>query len=394
MADSATVNSKESTQTETKKKKKYGMKPVLKKALRQLLIFLVSLAIVSGFFVLAVREVYDRYIKPVDPEDHTKVTIEVPMGTSINGISDILFENNLIRNTGVFKLAVDLSNKANKMQAGKYELSKSMTLDEMINELMTGQVSVISVSVTIREGDDIEKMASRLVYDYKLKFTEAQFIAEAKKIEKYEVDFPFLQGIPEERRNLEFPLEGYLFPETYYVYADSDPERIIRTMLREFDNTITQEMRNAAEDMEMTVDDMVILASIIQNEAINEEFTKVSAVFHNRLNIGMRLESCATINYALEDRVVDQITLTKEDINTDSPYNTYKVDGLPIGPISSPGEAAMAAVLDPYVEYMDKEEGEFMLFFTLIDPEIGLHAFNSTLEGHNKDTQKYSVNWD
>ena len=394
MADSATVNSKESTQTETKKKKKYRMKPVLKKTLRQLLIFLISLAIVAGFIVIAVREVYERYIKPVDPEDHTKVTIEVPMGTSINGISDILFENNLIRNTGVFKLAVDLSNKANKMQAGKYELSKSMTLDEMIDELMTGQVSVISVSVTIREGDDIEKMASRLVNDYKLKFTEAQFIAEAKKIEKYEVDFPFLQGIPEERRNLEFPLEGYLFPETYYVYADSDPERIIRTMLREFDNTITQEMRNAAEDMEMTVDDMVILASIIQNEAINEEFTKVSAVFHNRLNIGMRLESCATINYALEDRVVDQITLTKEDINTDSPYNTYKVDGLPIGPISSPGEAAMTAVLDPYVEYMDKEEGEFMLFFTLIDPEIGLHAFNSTLEGHNKDTQKYSVNWD
>lgn len=393
MADSTPVNNTESTQAENKKKKKYRMKPFLRKALRQLLIFLLSLAIVVGSFFFVIQTLYDKFIKPVDPEDDDFITVEVPIGTSINGISKILYDNNLIRNSGVFKLAVDLSNKNNKMQAGKYELSKSMTISELIDELMTGQVSVTTVSITIREGDYIEKIAERLVKDYNLNFTEEQFIEETKKLEKYEVEFPFLEDIPEERRSMKYPMEGYLFPETYYVYADSNPERIIRTMLRQFENTFTLEMQEQAEEMGMTMDDIVTLGSIIQSEAITEEFSKVSAVFHNRLSINMRLQADATINYVLEDRVVNQITLTREDMDTESPYNTYKVDGLPIGPISSPGKAALEAVLNPYPDYMDKDKDGFMLYYTLIDPDIGLHAFNTNLDDHTRDTNKYSANW-
>lgn len=393
MADSAPVNNNESTQTESKTKKKYRMKPFMKRALRQFLIFLVSLAIVAGSFIFVIQTLYDKFIKPVDPEDDTKITVEVPMGTSINRIATILYDNDLIRNESVFKLAVDLSNKNNRMQAGKYELSKSMTIPELIDELMTGQVSVTTVLITIREGDDIEKIAERLVKDYDMDFTEVQFIEETKKLEKYEAEFSFLEDIPEARRSMKYPMEGYLFPETYYVYADSTPERIIRTMLRQFENTFTLEMEDQAEEMGMTMDDVVTLASIIQSESINEEFTKVSAVFHNRLSINMRLQADATINYVLEDKEVNQITLTKEDMDTDSPYNTYKVDGLPIGPISSPGKAALEAVLNPYAGYMDKEEEGFMLYYTLMDPAIGLHAFNSTIEGHNRDTNKYKENW-
>lgn len=334
---------------------------------------------------------YNKFIKPVDPEDDTLITVEVPMGTSINRIAEILYENNLIRNTAAFKLMVDLSNKSNKMQAGKYELSKSMTIQEIINELMTGQVSVSTVLVTIREGDDIRTIASRLVDEYNMNFTEEQFIAEARRVEKYMDDYPFLRNIPEERRESEFPMEGYLFPDTYYFYADSTPERIIRTMLGEFDAKFTQEMRDLADEQGMTMDEVVTLASIIQNEAKTEEFSKVSAVFHNRLKIGMNLESCATINYVIEDREVNQITLTIEDTKIDSQYNTYKNPGLPLGPISSPGLDALNAALNPYPEFM--EPNEPMLFFVLMDPETGLHAFNSTYEGHVKDKQKYQVNW-
>jgi UPF0755 protein len=387
MADSATANSEKAVQT----KKNRKLHPVLRKMIRQVLIFLVSLALVLGTIAIAIQTAYNKFIKPVDPEDNTLITIEVPMGTSINGIADILYENNLIRNTGAFKLMVDLSNKSNKMQAGKYDLSKSMTMQEMIDELMTGQVSVTTVSVTIREGDDIRTIASRLVSEYNMNFTEEQFIAEAKNIEKYEIDFPFLSEIPEERRELEFPMEGYLFPETYYFYADSSPERIIRTLLNEFDFKFTQEMRDLAEQKGMTMDDVVILASVIQSEAKTEEFTKVSAVFHNRLIKEMNLESCATINYVLEDKEVNQITLTTEDTKIDSPYNTYRNPGLPLGPISSPGEDALNAALNPYEEYMAPNEE--MLFFVLMDPEMGLHAFNSTYEGHLRDKRKYEVNW-
>ena len=386
MADSATAN-----RNKTTKPDKFNLHPVAKKILRQLLIFLISLALVLGSIALAVQTVYNKFIKPVDPEDDTLITVEVPMGTSINGIAEILYENNLIRNTAAFKLMVDLSNKSNKMQAGKYELSKSMTIQEIINELMTGQVSVSTVLVTIREGDDIRTIASRLVDEYNMNFTEEQFIAEARRVEKYMDDYPFLRNIPEERRESEFPMEGYLFPDTYYFYADSTPERIIRTMLGEFDAKFTQEMRDLADEQGMTMDEVVTLASIIQNEAKTEEFSKVSAVFHNRLKIGMNLESCATINYVIEDREVNQITLTIEDTKIDSQYNTYKNPGLPLGPISSPGLDALNAALNPYPEFM--EPNETMLFFVLMDPETGLHAFNSTYEGHVKDKQKYQVNW-
>lgn len=386
MADSATAN-----RNKTTKPDKFNLHPVAKKILRQLLIFLISLALVLGSIALAVQTVYNKFIKPVDPEDDTLITVEVPMGTSINGIAEILYENNLIRNTAAFKLMVDLSNKSNKMQAGKYELSKSMTIQEIINELMTGQVSVSTVLVTIREGDDIRTIASRLVDEYNMNFTEEQFIAEARRVEKYMDDYPFLRNIPEERRESEFPMEGYLFPDTYYFYADSTPERIIRTMLGEFDAKFTQEMRDLADEQGMTMDEVVTLASIIQNEAKTEEFSKVSAVFHNRLKIGMNLESCATINYVIEDREVNQITLTIEDTKIDSQYNTYKNPGLPLGPISSPGLDALNAALNPYPDFM--EPNEPMLFFVLMDPETGLHAFNSTYEGHVKDKQKYQVNW-
>jgi UPF0755 protein len=382
MADSATAKNRKTVKSQES--------IFFKKLLRQVLIFLISLSIVVFTFVIAVNTIYSKFFKPVDPEDDTMISVEVPMGTSVNGIADILYENGLIRNEGAFKLMVDLSNKANKMQAGKYKLSKSMTLQDMIDELLTGQVSVSTVKITIREGDDIRKIASRLVKEYKLDFTEEEFIKEAKKVDKYAADFPFLQDIPEARKNGEFPLEGYLFPNTYYVFADDKPERIIQTLLSQFDKTFKQEMRDKAEEMNLTMDEVVTLASVIQNEGKNVEFSKISAVFHNRMQIGMKLESCATINYVL-DKDVSQVNLTVEDTKIESPYNTYMNTGLPIGPISSPGLAALEAALNPEAEFMSEDAP--MLYFVLMDPKEGLHAFNSTYEGHINDKKKYEKLW-
>jgi UPF0755 protein len=382
MADSATAKSKKTVRPQEHK--------TLKKLLRHTLIHLISLSIVILTFALTINTLYGKFFKPVDPEDDTLISVEVPMGTTVNGIADILYENGLIRNEGAFKLMVDLSNKSNKMQAGKYELSKSMTLQEMIDELLTGQVSVTTVKITIREGDDVRKIASRLVNEYKLDFTEEEFINETKQIDKYISDYPFLRDIPEARKTGQSPMEGYLFPDTYYVFADAKPEAVIRTLLGQFDFTFSQEMREQAEDMGLSMDEVVTLASIIQNEGKNEDFAKISAVFHNRMRIGMKLESCATINYVL-DKDVRQTNITIEDTKVESPYNTYQNQGLPIGPISSPGKAAMEAALNPFVEFMDEDEP--MLYFVLMDPQVGLHAFNSTYEGHVKDKAKYQELW-
>lgn len=374
-------------------KEKKTAKPqneTLKKVIRKLLIYLISISIVVATVSITVSVAYNKYIKPVDIEDKTLIEVEVPMGSSVNDIADILYEKNLIRSASVFKLMADFSNKANKMQAGKYELSKSMTIERIIDELLTGRVSVTTISITIREGDDIRKIASRLANEYKMNFTEEEFIKEAKQIDKYVDSFPILSNIPKERYETDFPLEGYLFPDTFYVFADSTPEQIINKLIGEFQRKFDDEIQDKAEQMGLSVDEVVTLASIIQNEGKYEDFEKISAVFHNRLKMNMRLESCATVNYVL-DKEVSQINITTEDTKIESPYNTYRNGGLPIGPISSPGQDAILAALNPYEEYM--KDGNKMLFFVLMDPREGLHAFNTNYDDHVRDKRKYEKLW-
>ena len=374
-------------------KEKKTAKPqieTLKMVIRKLLIYLISISIVVATVSITVSVAYNKYIKPVDREDKTLIEVEVPMGSSVNDIADILYEKNLIRSASVFKLMADFSNKANKMQAGKYELSKSMTIERIIDELLTGRVSVTTISITIREGDDIRKIASRLANEYKMNFTEEEFIKEAKQIDKYVDSFPILSNIPKERYETDFPLEGYLFPDTFYVFADSTPEQIINKLIGEFQRKFDDEIQDKAEQMGLSVDEVVTLASIIQNEGTYEDFEKISAVFHNRLKMNMRLESCATVNYVL-DKEVSQINITTEDTKIESPYNTYRNGGLPIGPISSPGQAAILAALNPYEEYM--KDGNKMLFFVLMDPREGLHAFNTNYDDHVRDKRKYEKLW-
>lgn len=209
-------------------KEKKTAKPqneTLKKVIRKLLIYLISISIVVATVSITVSVAYNKYIKPVDIEDKTLIEVEVPMGSSVNDIADILYEKNLIRSASVFKLMADFSNKANKMQAGKYELSKSMTIERIIDELLTGRVSVTTISITIREGDDIRKIASRLANEYKMNFTEEEFIKEAKQIDKYVDSFPILSNIPKERYETDFPLEGYLFPDTFMFLQIVHPSR-------------------------------------------------------------------------------------------------------------------------------------------------------------------------
>lgn len=367
---------------------------LLKLALRRAAIFLISLGIVAGMVYFAADTAYSRFLKPMDLEDSTPINVEVPMGTTINGIAAILYEKGLIRNTGVFKLLVDLSNKANRMQAGKYSLSKDMPMRDMIDILMTGRVSVTTVRITLREGLNIRQMADELVNKYKMPFTEEQFISAAKNINRYADHYTFLNDIPDERRNSDYPLEGYLFPDTYYVFADDTPHNIIMMMLREFDRKFDDEMRARAEELDMTIDEVVNLASIVQMEAgLAEEFPKIAAVFLNRIRIGMRLESCATVNYAHalrdpEGERITQVNLTTEQTRFDSPFNTYLVDGLPLGPISSPGLLALRSVLYPHEEddFMDPDRP--ILFFVLKDPRVRNHDFNYDYQQHIRDRNR------
>jgi UPF0755 protein len=381
-------------------KNKKGMHPFVKYLLRNLLIYFISLGIVIGTVLWAVRQVQLLLFEPVDAKDKTSVTVDIPMGTSVRGIAEILHEKGLIRNTGVFRFYVELTDKASKLKAGRYMLSRSMTPQQILDELITGEAAVDTVRVTIPEGFSIRDIANYLQNFEKdgqtvFQFTAEQFIDAAKQFDKFAEDYTFLYEIPEARRSGEYPLEGYLFPDTYIVYVDSTPDDIIRKMLSTFERKVYfAEFRNVPlltriEELGMTLDQVITLASVVQEEAaVKDEFYKISAVFHNRLNIDMPLQSCATVQYALGSSERKPF-LTNEEISVDSPYNTYKYKGLPVGPIASPGQLAVEAVLYPEEEFMNPEKP--VLFFVYAGDNR--HEFSYTAEEHAKAKQKYERLW-
>ena len=187
-------------------------------------------------------------------------------------------------------------------------------------------------------------------------------------------------------KNRKYLLEGYLYPETYEIYSSASPSQIIQNMLDEFSKKFTDEMAERAAELNMSVDDVVILASMIEREAKTDDFTKVSAVFHNRLNNGMNLESCATHQYFMGE---NKLVWTSEELAVSSPYNTYLNSGLPAGPICNPGNDALMAALYPDEEML--RDG--YLYFCLGDPNQGTLYFSKTLEEHNAYKAQYQSLW-
>ena len=197
----------------------------------------------------------------------------------------------------------------------------------------------------------------------------------------------FIKSIVDEGRSGRiYMLEGYLFPDTYEVFADATEEEVIKKMLDRFNEIYSRKYIERAEELELSMDDVVILASMVEKEAKKFDFNKVSAVFHLRLEQDMPLYSDATLGYVLKTQSIE---FSQEELNTDSPYNTYKYSGLPAGPISNPGQAAIEAVLYPNEEFM--EEG--YLFFCLMDSNTGALIFAKTAEEHAANVEKYRPFW-
>lgn len=371
--------------------------------IRQISVFAVSLAIVITIALFAFNIFYRELLRPVDPGNSTEIKIEIPMGSSLARIADILSRNDLIRNEFVFELFAEFTDQAHKLRAGEYVLSRDMSMQQIIDQLMLGKAIPDVVRFRIPEGYTVNEMAHHLDSltaengDNKFEFTAQEFIDSAKDIERYIVDFSFLEHIPQERREGQFPLEGYLFPDTYEAYSDASPEDIIRMMLRTFERKVYDRVFNEtilahrADELDMTIDEVIVLASIIQAEAGYDEFHKVSAVFHNRLNIDMALQSCSTVLYLIprEEWEGPYATDAQIEATKDSKYNTYEHAGLPLGPISAPSQLAVEAALFPYEEFMPPQSR--MLFFVYRGD--GTHAFNETYEEHRRDVERFEDLW-
>ncbi len=330
----------------------------------------ISAIIMAAAIIIAFAAVYSVYIgngsKPVKPGSEEYISITIPSGTGTGGIAQILAENNLISSTGVFKLQSKSKGYDGKYKAGQYSLSPGMSMEEIMELLLTGKADTLRF--TIPEGYDIKRVTAKLAEEGLI--NQEAFL---KEIESGQFDYEFLKDAPAGPDRL----EGFLFPETYEIFATANEHDIIDKMLYQFNKVFTAEYYARAEELGMSVREVITLASIIEREArVPEDRPIIASVFYNRLTIDMPLQSCATVQYILGEQ---KPVLSIKDTQIESPYNTYQNLGLPPGPIASPGADSIKAALYP-------ADTNYLYFLAKGD---GSHAFSSTYEQFLRDKAKY-----
>ncbi|MBA7498326.1 Endolytic murein transglycosylase [subsurface metagenome] len=300
------------------------------------LIFLITILFVTAIYF------------PLEENSVTQKVVNIPSGTNAKEIVDVLEKNEIIRkNNYTFRILIKIMKLEDQLKYGEYDLSSSMNMLQILDKLVKGEVIVYKI--TIPEGYTCTQITELL---------------DKKEIVEKEA---FLKLVKDGEKTS----EGYLFPDTYEVPKKYGAEKMVKTMLSNFNQiAIENKFIEKAEEIGFSLNEIIILASIIEKEAkFSEEKSKVSSVFYNRLEIGMKLQSCATIQYILE---TPKEILDENDLKIDSPYNTYLYRGLPPGPICNPGLDSIIAALEP-------EEADY-LYFVL--GENGRHIFSKTYQEH------------
>ncbi|MDD7368048.1 MAG: endolytic transglycosylase MltG [Clostridiales bacterium] len=367
------------------------------KIIRPILIFGASAIIVLGIFINVWFALYDNFLKPVNPDDQTTVTFKINQGDYVSTIGNHLVEQGLLRNKGIFKYMVMFKGVTSDIQYGTYQLSPSMNVSEIIDILSSGTSSV-ERSITIIPGWTVEDIAD---YFYTIGAIEnkAEFLALCNDQEKFaSVSHQVAQAVEAgSTSGRKYLLEGYLAPDTYRVFTTASAESLIKTLLSQTE-LVMDDLYASIEANEavaegsfvstLTQDQTIILASMIEKEAgTADDYGRVSAVFHNRLARGMRLESDPTVKYVTGST---DFILPSDELNLDSAYNTYVIGGLPVGPICNPSKAAIEAALHPNQDYIN----EGYLYFCSKDPSSGELQFSRTLEEHEAAVAQYRPLWE
>ncbi len=327
--------------------------------LRGVLLCVLGLVLLSlAWFVLPAR--------PFGPADFQTVRIE--RGLASSSIGRLLASRGLVRSPVLFRVAVKLAGVEGKLKAGDYRLSSRMGVAGIVRALAQGKVE--RVRFTVPEGYDLEEVAGLL--ESRGLASRERFLALARGED---------QGFRVSAGGMEFSgnLEGYLFPDTYEVESGVREEVIVRAMVERFAEVALPEFsREDVADFprSLGVRGALIIASIVEEEArLPEERPLVAAVFYNRLKRGIPLQSCATVQFALGER---KARLSYDDLEVDSPYNTYRVTGLPPGPIASPGLSSIKAALRPaavdYLYFAANEKGGHVFSRTFLEHQRALGA--------------------
>lgn len=295
--------------------------------------------------------------------------VEIPQGAGSRAIGERLAASGVVHDTVTFRLALWRSGKGRQLKAGEYRFDRPMTAGEVIDKIARGDV--YTVSVTFPEGLTFTEMA---------KIYEAHGLGTAAAFSEAARDPAAIRDLDPAAKDL----EGYLFPETYALPRKSDAAALVRQMVGGFRRALTPQVREAAASRSLSIRQLVTLASIVEKETGRaDERPLVSAVYSTRLRIGMPLQCDPTVIYALARAGRYDGNLHRDDLQFDSPYNTYRYPGLPPGPIANPGKASIEAAARP-------ADADFLYFVSRND---GSHEFARTLDQHSRNVQKYQVQY-
>ena len=326
--------------------------------MKKIIIILLCILLVV---IIAVFLAVQTFTADVNIAEETTFTIEEGSGTA--AIAEQLYDEGMIRNTYAFRLFAKYQNIDSLFKAGEYTFKPGFwSLASVCEQLVVGGVSVgDQIKLTITEGlriKDIVKILVNLGVT-----TEDAFY---NYVTNGEFAYDYLPAAGSENR-----LEGFLAPDTYWIDPEWTEVEIVDMLLKQFDSVVwTDEYQSRAEELNMTVVEVITLASIVEREAvIDEDRPLIAGVFYNRLDIGMPLQSNVTVEYAMGEWKLD---LTNEDIKIDSPYNTYIYTDLPPGPVCMPGVKSIQATLYP-------TESEYLYFWGQVD---GSSRFSKTLAEH------------
>ena len=374
------------------------------KLLRPALIFLCSALMVVGLVSMGYDRVYGAFFAPVEAESAEVVSFQIDKGETVTQIGERLQEAKLLRDRRVFKYMVQFRGLTNSLSYGVFKLSPSMSVDRIIDELTSGSQTNERV-ITIVPGWTCEDIADYLVSLGALEDTK-DFLRLCNDVDRFVGSSYALRDAQNAGAltGRKYALEGYLAPDTYRVFTSATAESIIYTLLNQHNKVIDSvyyadnteyytDAEGAYHEVEsyhstLSIDQTVTLASMIEKEANNrEDYARVSAVFHNRLRLGMKLESDPTATYLSGEH---KLALSEADTAAANPYNTYYVPALPAGPICNPSVAALQAAMDPDMDYI--KQG--YLYFCATEPTSGRLAFSISKTEHEANVARYRPLWE
>jgi UPF0755 protein len=295
--------------------------------------------------------------------------VTVDTGASVTSIGGALAGAGVVRDARAFQIATRLKGAERRLQAGEYRFDRPATAFEVVDRIARGDV--FSRPITFPEGRTAAEMAA--LYEERGFGPAADFLAVSR-------DASLVRSFDAEARDL----EGYLFPSTYRLVRHATARTLAGLMVQSFEKAFDADLRAAAQARGFSIRDAVTMASLVEEEAqVPDERPIISAVYHNRLRIGMGLQCDATVIYAMQRAGTWNGNITRADLAMDSPYNTYRHRGLPPGPIANPGRASLEAAVKPadvpYLYYVSRNDGS--------------HAFATTLAEHNRNVQQYQVQY-